>query len=131
MLFSSDKDGDSYSNFHYYYDGIFPTLIVILDTQERRFGGYSTHNWAYSPIGCSYTRAPGSFIFNLTNKEKYDLNYPFYNSAIYRYSSYGPTFGNGHDIYLADGCKSNSNSYCTKSAYNTGNTNNFRRKWTN
>ena len=52
-----------------------------------------------------YSRTPGSFIFNLTNNEKYDLNDPFYNSAIYRYSSYGPTFGNGHDIYLADGCK--------------------------
>lgn len=123
MLFSTDKDGDSYSTFHYYCDGIFPTLTVIQDTQGRRFGGYSTHNWAYSPIGCSYTRAPGSFIFNLTKKEKYDLNNPFYNSAIYRYSSYGPTFGNGHDIYLADGCRSNSNSYCTKSAYNTGNVN--------
>ena len=123
LLFSTDKDGDSYGTFHYYCDGVFPTVTVVLDTSERRFGGYSTHNWAYSQIGCNYTRAPGSFIFNLSKKEKYDLNDPLYNNAIYRYSSYGPTFGNGHDLYLADGCKSNSSSYCTKSAYNTGNVN--------
>ena len=28
--------------------------------------------------------------------------------AIYRYSGYGPTFGGGHDIYIANNANSNS-----------------------
>ena len=31
--------------------------------------------------------------------------------AIYRRSSYGPTFGGGHDIHIANNANSNSNSY--------------------
>ena len=41
MLFSTDKDGDSSTQFHYDCDGIFPTVTVVLDTSGRRFGGYS------------------------------------------------------------------------------------------
>ena len=40
--------------------------------------------------------------------------YPIVNSygnAIYCHSSYGPTFGNGHNIYVSDNSNSNSNSY--------------------
>ena len=122
MLFSTDKDGDRSATFHYYCDGIFPTVIVILDTSGRRFGGYSTHSWCQSTVGNSYSRAPGSFIFNLSNNQKYELIDQFSNNAIYKYNSYGPTFGGGHDFYISDQCKSN-NSGCSKSSYNTGNTN--------
>ena len=69
LLFSTSKDGDSSSTFHYYCDGIFPTVVVIVDTSGRRFGGYTKHDWIQSPIGGSYTRAPDSFIFNLSNKK--------------------------------------------------------------
>lgn len=31
--------------------------------------------------------------------------------AIYRYSSYGPTFGGGHDIYISSDANSNTYSY--------------------
>ena len=31
--------------------------------------------------------------------------------AIYRYSGYGPTFGGGHDIKIANNANSNTNSY--------------------
>ena len=82
-------------------------------------------------IGGSYTRAPGSFIFNLSNKKKFDLisqvdSYSHY--AVYRNNSYGPTFGGSHDLYLANSCRSNSNNYVNKnssSSYNTENNNNL------
>ena len=122
MLFSTEKDGDRSSTFHYYCDGVFPTVVVILDTSGKKFGGYTTQNWCQSTIGGNYTRAPGSFIFNLSNKEKYELIDQFNVNAIYRNNSYGPTFGGGHDLYVVDQCKS-SNSSCNKSSYNTGNTN--------
>ena len=122
LLFSTNKDGDSSSTFHYYCDGIFPTVTVVLDTSGRRFGGYSTQNWCQSTVGGNYARAPGSFIFNLSNKQKYDL-IKFNANAVYRYNSYGPTFGGGNDLYLANSCRSNTSSYCNKSSYNTGNNN--------
>ena len=122
LLFSTNKDGDSSSTFHYYCDGIFPTVIVVLDTSGRRFGGYSTQNWCQSTVGGNYARAPGSFIFSLSNKQKYDLT-EFNTNAIYRNNSYGPVFGGGHDLCLANSCRSNTSSYCNKSSYNSGNTN--------
>lgn len=63
LLFSTEKDGDSSSTFHYYCDGIFPTVVVVLDTSNRKFGGYCTHNWAQSPQGASVTRAPWLIYF--------------------------------------------------------------------
>ena len=123
LLYSNAKDSDSSSYFHYYCDGAFPTVTVILDTANRRFGGYSTQSWSQSIVGASYARAPGSFIFNLTNKQKYDLQNQYNTNAIYRHNSYGPTFGGGHDLNIASGCKSNSSSYCSKSSYITGNYN--------
>jgi len=123
LLFATNKDGDSSSTFHYYCDGVFPTVTVVLDTSGRRFGGYSTQNWCQSTVGSSYSRGPCSFIFNLSNKNKYNLIDEFNTSAIYHHNSYGPTFGGGHDLYLANGCRSNTSSYCNKSSYNTGNNN--------
>ena len=130
LLFSTKLDGtDSSSNFHINCDGVFPTLAIILDTSERKFGGYSTQNWCPSNSGEAYSRAPGSFIFNITNKEKsgkYNLIDELNKNSIYRGKSNGPTFGGQHDLYISNSCKSNSNSYCYKSSsssYNTGNNN--------
>jgi len=123
LLFSTSKDGDSSSTFHYYCDGVFPTVIIVIDTSGRRFGGYATHDWIQSPIGANYTRAPDSFIFNLSNNKKFELTNQLNNNAIYKHNSYGPGFGGGHDLILANGCRGNTSSYCNKGSYNTGNTN--------
>ena len=37
--------------------------------------------------------------------------------AIYRSSSYGPTFGAGHQIYIANNANSNTNSYTNFGTY--------------
>ena len=83
-----------------------------MDTIGIKIGGYSTQNWSQSICGASYCRAPGSFIFNLSIKKRFDLFDPLNISTIYRDNSFGPTFGGGHDLYIYNGCKSNSNSYC-------------------
>ena len=123
LLFTTYIDGDRSVNFHYNCDGFFPTVTIIQDTSNRKYGGYSTQNWCPSPCGGAYSRAPESFIFNLTNKQKFELNDPFHKNAIYRHTSFGPMFGQ-YEIYIADQCKSTNNSYCTKNnTYNTGNVN--------
>ena len=120
LLYTNAKDSDSSSYFHYYCDGVYPTVTIIYDTSGRKFGGYCTQNWAQSPVGGCTSRAEGSFIFNLSNKSKYELINPLDTNAINRSNSYGPYFGVGSDLCIANGCKSNSNSYCSKSSYNTG-----------
>ena len=119
LLYTNAKDSDSSSYFHYYCDGAYPTVTIVYDTSSRKFGGYCTQSWAVSPAGSTYSRAIGSFIFNLSNKNKYELINPLDTSAINRNNSYGPYFGGG-DLYIASGCKSNTSSYCSKSNYNTG-----------
>ena len=123
LLYNNSNDSDGSTYFHYNCDGVFPTVTVVLDTSGRRFGGYSTQNWAQSSAGGNYARAPGSFIFNLSQKKNYDLQDELNANAVYRHNSYGPTFGSGHDLYIANGCRSNGNSSCNKSSYNTGNVN--------
>jgi hypothetical protein len=65
-----------------------------------------------------YTSAPGSFLFSLRNnddlapfkaplRDENDVN------AIYRYSGYGPSFGGGLDLFIADNAGSNTRSYTT------------------
>ena len=129
ILFSSSIDGDSSSTFHYYCDGIFPTVTVVLDTSGRRFGGYSTQSWGQSSVGANYAKAPGSFIFNLSNKQKYDLIDEVKSNAkyaVYRNNSYGPTFGGGYDLNIVNSSNNSTSNYCYKtssSSYNTGNNN--------
>jgi hypothetical protein len=73
-------------------------------------------HYFYVITGGGYRQAPGSFIFSLRNKEnlppfKAPLKDQNTGAAIYTYNSYGPTFGNGHDIYISNDAASNTNSY--------------------
>ena len=49
-----------------------------------------------------------SCLMHLDLKEKYMAQGQ--NSLIYNFSDMGPTFGNGHDLQIADLCNSNNNS---------------------
>ena len=68
---------------------------------------------------CSWQYDSAAFLFSLVNKLgwqplKLDQTgqYSYYRSySIYSCSSYGLTFGNGHDIYIANNAASNTNSY--------------------
>jgi hypothetical protein len=64
----------------------------------------------------SYTSAPGSFMFSLRNNDdlapfKAPLRDENDRRAINRYSGYGPTFGWGGDLYIANNARSNTFSY--------------------
>ena len=73
-------------------------FFFLYPSSESR-GGYSSSN---------------AFIFSLRNKEGLD---PFKSVititqfGIYKISDYGPTFGGGHDIHIADNANSNTGSY--------------------
>ena len=68
---------------------------------------------------CGYKSDSKAFLFSLVNKAGWAPvrlpqtgQHASSNSySIYSCSSYGPTFGGGHDLYIADLASSNTNSY--------------------
>ncbi|CAH3188858.1 unnamed protein product, partial [Porites evermanni] len=85
--------------------------ITIIKKDHYVFGGYTDIPWTFVD---GYGTTSNSFIFSLLDKEgpapfkSIVTNTSF---SIYRGSSYGPTFGGGHDIYIADNANQNANSY--------------------
>ena len=68
-----------------------------------------------SGSSCGYTYASKAFLFSLDNKDGYNpvklTQYQHQQYAMYHCSSYGPTFGSGHDIHISDNSMGNSGSY--------------------
>ena len=75
-----------------------PTLSLIKTTAGHTFGGYTTISWDSSG---NYKNDTQSFLFSVDKQIKYPI-INNYGNAIYCYSSYGPTFGGGHDLHVAD-----------------------------
>ena len=76
-----------------------PTISLFKNDKGYIFGGYASTDWT----SCNnYKSAPDCFIFTLTNIHGTEpTKFPNSNTScsIYDGSSYGPTFGSGHDIY--------------------------------
>ena len=98
-------------------------LYFVLNTYGLKFLMYSMcfasdyyrykYYYGYSYYG-RYTSSSKAFIFSLKNYYGYgyfkkDIN--AHNYAIYNHYNYGPTFGGGHDIYVASNANRNYNSY--------------------
>ncbi|XP_022805494.1 uncharacterized protein LOC111342666, partial [Stylophora pistillata] len=102
-------DGWAASTFHSNCDGRGPTLTIIKAVNSI-FGGYTDVSWS-SP--CGYSSASKAFVFSLYNAKGYNpvklTQYRYQQNAMYRCSSYGPTFG-GHDIYVSNDAGNNQNS---------------------
>jgi len=115
-LFRGSKDGHNASAFHKACDNKGPTVTVIRSKAGKIFGGFVDLPWKSSG---NYLNTKKSWIFSCTEKKKYEMNDPntYAQYGGYDYSSYGPTFGGGHDIYLANDWTSNSN-YCNRHSYN-------------
>ena len=64
---------------------------------------------------CRNSYARKAFLFSLNNIKGYNpvklTQYQNQQYAMYRCSSYGPTFGVGHDIYISHDAKNNQHSY--------------------
>ena len=108
LLFRTNVDGDSSSTFHSKCDGKGTTITFVKTTGGKRIGGFSSIPWSNNG---NYKTDSEAFIFSLDACQKF-TQYKNFGNAVYHNSSYGPTFGSGHDLYIANGCKSNSSSYC-------------------
>jgi hypothetical protein len=108
LLFRTNVDGDNSNTFHSKCDGKGATITFIKTTAGKRLGGFAALPWTNNG---GYKADSEAFIFSLDACQKF-VQYRYEGNAVYQNSSYGPTFGSGHDLYLATGCKSNNNSYC-------------------
>ena len=100
LLYRGTKDGMSADSFHNKCDNKGPTINLFKHEKGYIFGGYSSIDWQGSGGSKS---APDSFLFTLTNiYELEPTKFPNSDSnySIYYNSSYGPTFGGGHDIAI-------------------------------
>ena len=115
LLYRASVDGFTANDFHRKCDTHSDTLTIIITNDNYVFGGYTRALWAddYHYNQCRYKDDDNSFIFSLIN----DLGKPEIFSikdntyAICASNNYGPTFGNGHDIYISDSSNTNTNSY--------------------
>jgi hypothetical protein len=102
------------STFHSRCDGHTNTVTFILDIGGFIFGGFTPLAWDSTTNNYKNDGLNRSFIFTLKNPSgteamKFSLSQPQY--AIYCNSAYGPTFGSGHDIYVANNSDANVSSY--------------------
>ena len=101
LLYRGTRDGMSGDAFHNKCNNKGPTISLFKNEKGYIFGGYASIDWQGG--NGDYKSAPDSFIFTLTNM--YNISpTKFPNSdtsySIYDCSSYGPTFGGGHDIVV-------------------------------
>ena len=106
LLFRGTRDGFKSTDFHKMCDNKGPTLVLVKTKNGYYFGGFTVSTWEHSG---GYRSDPGSFIFSLNNKTKQDCNKTTH--SIRCDSTYGPTFGGGHDFYIDSDCNQNTNSY--------------------
>jgi len=113
-LYIASKDGDSAQDFHEKCDSKGPTVVIIRTTTGNVFGGYAHGRWRSDGV---WTHGTKSFLFML---RPYFVKYPKRHGnsyAFYGGSGYGPTFGNGHDIYVHSGALTHPLSHVRGAAY--------------
>ena len=112
-LYDSVTDTHNAGAFHEKCDDKAPTIVLIKTCQDCRFGGYTSKKWG-SSVG-DYVGDSSAFLFSFDTNKQYMVNTPKY--AIYCHHNYGPTFGNGHDIHIANYGPQNNSSYTSGMAY--------------
>ena len=115
LLYRASRDDDSASKFHKLCDGKGPTIIFIKNEDDFRYGAYTSKKWKSSN---EYESDPSSFLFSLTNKEKYLLKNKNNEKAIYHSQISGPSFGMGsYDLFIPDNCFKNKHFSCYSISY--------------
>ena len=100
LLYQASSNGFNSSIFHAKCDGYQGTLVVIKSKNSNIFGGYTEADWSgYN----KYKFDTNAFLFSLVNSynTSVKMNIIQPQNAIYASSYYGPTFGGGHDLYVA------------------------------
>jgi len=118
LLYRGSRDGFTAASFHRMCDNKGATLTVIkAENTKNIFGGYNQGSWSSSG---SYVSTP-AWIFSLVNSTGKPLKLlPSSGNTNNAYcnSSYGPTWGSGHDLHINSNMKTNNN-YTNPSSFRT------------
>jgi hypothetical protein len=101
LCFKATRDALSWfsksaaATFHTRCDGRGRSFFVAKSATGEVFGGYTSLPWGAS---CGYKSDPSAFLFSLTNGFKHGQTGSNTQYALYDCSTYGPTFGGGHDF---------------------------------
>ncbi|KAI7829753.1 hypothetical protein BC939DRAFT_499879 [Gamsiella multidivaricata] len=124
LQYRATRDGFDAANFHMACDQRGPTLTVIRADNGMIFGGYNSSSWSSHPSGV-YSASRSNFLFTLKSREHPHRENAIFgingdgNTAAYNKADFGPTFGIGHDLYLATNCNLNcQSSSIMPSSYN-------------
>ena len=117
LLFRAACDGYGSADFHRCCDNKGPTLMIVKSRGGFVFGGYADRAWQGG--SGSYCGSPQAFLFGLhTNKGQGPIKLALggqhdngASNAVHHRSSYGPTFGGGHDLKIGDNPNGSASSY--------------------
>jgi hypothetical protein len=98
-------DGQGAAAFHAAADSQGRTFTVVRDTAGIVFGGYNPQSWdSFGDYNYVDDNNRNAWLFNLTNGAKIaqlqDGDFGLGQYQTYNGSTYGPTFGGGHDLYV-------------------------------
>uniref|UniRef100_U9UYD8 Btb/poz domain-containing protein 19-like n=1 Tax=Rhizophagus irregularis (strain DAOM 181602 / DAOM 197198 / MUCL 43194) TaxID=747089 RepID=U9UYD8_RHIID len=103
LLYRAIRDGNTPAAFHAKCDNKGATIVILkIPNSEQILGGYNPLQWDSSD---TWKSTGDSFLFSFTNKNDFNTAKVGYilegrdKVAIYCVQNYGPTFGNGHDLF--------------------------------
>jgi hypothetical protein len=117
LVYRATTDGWLATHFHNKCNGLRDTICLV-KVGTYAFGGYTPLEWG-STGGYKYDATGKSFLFSLRNPSQTLEGVSLPNTGpnagntytIYDNSSYGVTFGGGHDLYVASDANANTSSY--------------------
>eukprot|EP01080_Neovahlkampfia_damariscottae_P003599 gene3599-6334_t len=118
LCYQATKDGFGTNHFHSKCDKFKESIVIIKSTNNNVFGAYCADPWS----GSGYSNNPKTFLFSLVNSANspQKIESKKQSNEQYRYSSYGPTFGSGHDLYICNNSNTTNSSYSNYPySYNT------------
>jgi hypothetical protein len=99
LCFRKAVGNNTAAQFHAACDFLGPTVTLVQLSNGKVFGGHSSSSWSAPGGGFYRAYDSNAFLFSLTANKKYPhANYQ--TETIYNNAGYGPTFGNGHDVYI-------------------------------
>ncbi|CAF1002159.1 unnamed protein product [Adineta steineri] len=104
LIYKATRDGFGASAFHSCCNYRGPTMTIIQSNNNYIFGGYTSISWTSSGW---YREDQAAFLFTLTNPHnipprKYNIQLARAAYAVCHADTKGPTFGNGHDMFVCD-----------------------------
>jgi hypothetical protein len=115
LIYKAKRDGFKSEDFHRYSDNQGPSITIIQSKENGwLFGGYTSQEWASTEGYVEDKNNP--FLFTLMNPHnipptQYPIKLTHTAFSIARNSTYGPTFGEGHDLHVCTESETTTGSY--------------------